>query len=927
MRVDYREIRNALPEGRTLPEDVWIRRHRGILLLLWVQAAIIPVFALIRGFSFWHTVLEGAIVPVTALLATSPALSRRLRSTAASFGLLSCSAVLVHLSGGVIEMHFHFFVMVAVVALYQDWVCFLAAIAYVLVHHGLLGAVDPSSVFNHYAALNQPWKWAAIHAFFIAGISVACLVTWRMDENLLDRERRAEERLREETRIVETLNDVGRAVTAELDLRAVLQRVTDAATEVTSAAFGAFFYNVVDSRGESYMLHALSGVPAEAFAGFPMPRNTAVFGPTFAGGGPVRIDDVTVDRRYGHNPPHQGLPKGHLPVRSYLAVSVRSVRGEVLGGLFFGHPQPAQFTAADERLAEGIAAHAAVAIDNARLYEAQRRSREVAERAERRVSLLADASRALASSLDVDNLLAALADVIAPAMADRCAVFLLENGGAIRRVGSEAGADAGSPWLTRPPGEPVEAGDLIDRCAGTGQSVLLDRASPELAEVAARVVGDSHHDSPASSAVVVAISGRTGPLGVLAMTTAPASGRLLQDDDVSQAEELGRRAAVAVEHARLYASQRSAALTLQHSLLPEVLPSLPGIEIASRYVAGGPDVDVGGDWYDVLALPDGRLLLAMGDVVGRGIPAASLMGQLRNGVRAYVVEWHSPAKILSLLNRLLREVGTPHQMATLVVATLDPETGEVRYANAGHPPPLLASGDSGARFLEDAVGVPLGVVGHAEYPEAVLALDPGSTVILYTDGLVEDRNTPLDVGLDRLCSQLPTAPDDVDGLCEHLTSHLCESGPIQDDMAILAVRWLALGPTLELQLPSQTRVLRPLRATLRRWLAAVGVTDHEAYEILVAASEACANAIRHGAPEATHFDLHAELNGDIAIRVRSSGRWRERRPSAPGGRGLDIIRQFMDETEVDGGPDSTEVRMRRRLENIDRLPARRVDAG
>ena len=190
MQVDYRRIRNALPEGRTLPEELWIRRHRGILVLLWVLAAIVPVFALVRGYPLGHLVLESAIGPVFALLATTSALGRRQRSVAASLGLLSCTAVLVHLSGGVIEMHFLFFVMVAVVALYQDWICFLAAIAYVLVHHGILGALDPSSVFNHTAALNHPWKWAAIHAFFITGISIACLVTWRLDENLLDRERR-----------------------------------------------------------------------------------------------------------------------------------------------------------------------------------------------------------------------------------------------------------------------------------------------------------------------------------------------------------------------------------------------------------------------------------------------------------------------------------------------------------------------------------------------------------------------------------------------------------------------------------------------------------------------------------------------------------------------------------------------------------------
>ncbi len=164
-------------------------RHRGIVLLLWAHAVVIPGFALIRGFSPIHTALETLVLPVTALAANQSTLSRRTRTAISSLGLLTASALLVHLSGGVIEMHFHFFVMVAVVALYQDWVPFLSSIAYVLVQHGVMGVIDPRSVFNHPAALAHPWRWAAIHAFFITGISVACVISWRLSENSLAQER------------------------------------------------------------------------------------------------------------------------------------------------------------------------------------------------------------------------------------------------------------------------------------------------------------------------------------------------------------------------------------------------------------------------------------------------------------------------------------------------------------------------------------------------------------------------------------------------------------------------------------------------------------------------------------------------------------------------------------------------------------------
>src|SRR5581483_422172 len=172
----------------------------------------------------------------------------------------------------------------------------------------------------------------------------------------------------EETRVVETLYRIGSTLTAELDLDKLVQAVTDAGTEVTGAQFGAFFHNVRDERGESYLLNTLSGVPREAFERLPMPRNTAVFGPTFRGEGVVRLDDVTQDPRYGTNAPYHGLPPGHPPVRSYLAVPIRSRSGEGLGGLFFGHAGPGVFTERSARLAVGIAAQAASALDNAALY-------------------------------------------------------------------------------------------------------------------------------------------------------------------------------------------------------------------------------------------------------------------------------------------------------------------------------------------------------------------------------------------------------------------------------------------------------------------------------------------------------------------------------------------------------------------------------
>jgi signal transduction histidine kinase len=184
----------------------------------------------------------------------------------------------------------------------------------------------------------------------------------------------AEEQIREEARTVETINRVGQSLTSELRLEQLVQAVTDAATELTGAQFGAFYYNMVDEQGGAYTLHALSGGPREACEHFPMRRDTAVFDPTFGGEGIVRLDDVTADPRYGQHLPYHGMLDEHLPVRSYLAAPVVSRSGEVLGGLFFGHAERGVFTERAERILVGIASQAAIAIDNACLYQQAQRA-------------------------------------------------------------------------------------------------------------------------------------------------------------------------------------------------------------------------------------------------------------------------------------------------------------------------------------------------------------------------------------------------------------------------------------------------------------------------------------------------------------------------------------------------------------------------
>jgi PAS domain S-box-containing protein len=200
---------------------------------------------------------------------------------------------------------------------------------------------------------------------------------------------------------IEKLNNTGILMAAERDLHKIVQAATDTAREFSGAAFGAFFYNQVGADGESYMLYTISGVSRDAFSKFPMPRNTAIFAPTFAGSGTVRVGDITKDRRYGKNSPHYGMPEGHLPVTSYLAVPVVSRSGKVIGGLFFGHPEPDKFTQEAEHLVESIAAQAAVAIDNAQLTDGLTRQLAASEEVQQRLAIAQQAAQLATWELDL----------------------------------------------------------------------------------------------------------------------------------------------------------------------------------------------------------------------------------------------------------------------------------------------------------------------------------------------------------------------------------------------------------------------------------------------------------------------------------------------------------------------------------------------
>lgn len=389
--------------------------------------------------------------------------------------------------------------------------------------------------------------------------------------------------------------------------------------------------------------------------------------------------------------------------------------------------------------------------------------------------------------------------------------------------------------------------------------------------------------------------------------------RAFDEEDVSALQLAADRAALAIDNARL-AEQRSVTEVMQRTLLPDALPELPGLRFSAKYLPAGSGVRIGGDWYDVLQLENGHLALVIGDVVGRGVLAASVMAEIRTALRAYLAEGHEPAQAMSLLNDLLVTMGR-HRSATAALLELDLERGELEAVSAGHLPVLLMTPDGRADFLEQLQGLPLGISAGQEYIVQTYSFPVGSALLLYTDGLIERRGESIEEGLARLREAASRPANPAEGpLADRVYRALLDEASLEDDVALLATESLPLGPTMELTLQASASVLAGLRRTLGRWLAGHEVGNEDAFGITLAASEAAGNAIEHayGAREAAFTVACTRDDRGVQIVVRDTGHWREARPYGRG-RGLGIMRALVDEVEVDRGERGTTVTLRKRL--------------
>jgi hypothetical protein len=406
-----------------------------------------------------------------------------------------------------------------------------------------------------------------------------------------------------------------------------------------------------------------------------------------------------------------------------------------------------------------------------------------------RLAFLSQVSTVISSSLDADSALRRLARLVVPVLADWCAVDLLEDG-VVRRVSVE-GPEQPADDLPRMLGAlPAESSDALARALRGAGPVLLTKfpAPGEAADTLCRAQSELFEQVGADTVIVAPVGARGQVLGALTLIT-NIPDRSLTEGDLPLVEDVARRAGLAVDNARLYRLQEQMAQRMQLSLLPR-LPDIAPLRVAARYAPARESYEVGGDWYDCFRLADGVPALVIGDMAGHDIQAAAYMSQVRNMTRALAWDHAGPpSEIVGRLDRTLAGLDE-ETMATMVLARVEgPAAGgwRLRWTNAGHPPPLLIERTGETWFLEGGHGHLLGADPSRARPDARVALPPESTLLFYTDGLIERRAEPLDRGMTRLRQQTSLlSGSDVETFCEELLT--TAGADNEDDISLIALR-------------------------------------------------------------------------------------------------------------------------------------------
>lgn len=601
--------------------------------------------------------------------------------------------------------------------------------------------------------------------------------------------------------------------------------------------------------------------------------------------------------------PHLAEPQAQTGLSATIAAPL-FVEGEVMGVVHMSFRAPRQFDESTQKFLITLARQCAQALERARLYEAEGDAREHAERATNRLRRLQLVVDATLDSGSLDDLLHGLLERLRDAVgSDTATILVLDEAGEALRERASVGFDA--PIESHVPLGQGFAGGIA---ATQLPAVVADISQIEVVNPQLRASG-----IVSLAGVPLLVDGRT--LGVLHVGTKGPSG--FEREDLLLLRLAASRVAAALERAQAHEQEHRIAETLQRSLLPKVLPAMPGMEAAARYVPATAAVTVGGDWYDAFALDDGSVGITVGDAVGHGVAAAAAMGRLRDVLRAYATDGLGPAETLARLNKMSCRDGED-VFATVVYGILNPDRTALRMASAGHPPPLLRGPDGTVTRLEGGRSLPIGASPDAVYEEAAVAIEIGSLLLFYTDGLVERRNESIDTGIDRLASHMAASQATVGEVADRIINALADAEHT-DDVVLVAVAVESVrSARFSIVLPDEPRSLAPMRAELRAWLESIGAEDDEVFDILVAVNEACSNAIEHpmvGEDAGEHLvGLDAEVvGGEVSIVIRNPGAWKPTDPRQDRGRGLELMEALMEGVDVVRLPDGTTVRLRRRL--------------
>jgi PAS domain S-box-containing protein len=429
--------------------------------------------------------------------------------------------------------------------------------------------------------------------------------------------------------------------------------------------------------------------------------------------------------------------------------------------------------------------------ERAALLARARVNRSEADSARERLAFLMRASALVAASRDRDELLDQVARLVVPSLADYCVVYLPTTDGMLVANSIAHRNHARAKLLSALRDHPISpAGPMIAQRAYTAGTTQLSRDLS--AELPAWISAEPEAMSVVRlmrprSAIATPLQGPDGPLGVVSLARG-ARRRRFTEADVQVMEELGRRLAVGLVNTDTFAREHAIAETLQRALLPDTLPQVPGLDLAVRYLPATEGADVGGDWYDAFPLDGGRVGLVTGDVAGHSIASASVMGQVRSLLRGYAIDDPDPGRVLERSNIAVARL-LPDALASVVYAVLDPATGDLCYSNAGHPPLLVAAGRGHAEYLDDTTGTMLGAISDARFTTGHRILEPGARLLLYTDGLIEDRRRDITDGLADLAATLRNSrPRTAGQTCAMVPAVLLGTGQRHDDVCLLTAR-------------------------------------------------------------------------------------------------------------------------------------------